>query len=41
MTDEDEAAHAIQALNGNILRNRTLSVGYARPRIERHASVQI
>jgi len=38
MTNEDEAAHAIQALNGSVLRDRTLSVDYARPRIERRAS---
>jgi len=38
MTNEDEAAHAIQALNGSVLRDCTLSVDYARPRIERRAS---
>jgi RNA recognition motif-containing protein len=38
MTNEDEAAQAIRTLNGSILRDRTLSVDYARPRIERRAS---
>jgi RNA recognition motif-containing protein len=38
MTNEDQAAHAIQALNGSVLRDRTLSVDYARPRIVRRAS---
>ena len=32
MTNEGEAAKAIDAVNGSILRDRTLSVEYARPR---------
>jgi RNA recognition motif-containing protein len=38
MTNDSEAAHAIKALNGYILRDHTLKVDYARPRRERHAS---
>lgn len=37
MTNETEAAQAIEALNGSNLRDRILSVDYARPRIERRA----
>jgi RNA recognition motif-containing protein len=37
-TNESEAAQAIEALNGGILRERTLSMEYAQPRIERRAS---
>jgi cold-inducible RNA-binding protein len=32
MTNAEEAAKAIQTMNGSILRHRTLSVEYARPR---------
>jgi cold-inducible RNA-binding protein len=38
MTNETDAEKAIQALNGSILRDRTLSVEYARPRPERPAA---
>jgi len=38
MTNDAEAEKAIQALNGSILRDRTLSVEYARPRPERPAA---
>jgi RNA recognition motif-containing protein len=37
MTNEDEAAKAIEALNGSILRDHTLRVDYARPKLERRA----
>ncbi len=37
MTNDNEAAKAIEALNGSILRDRALNVDYARPRIERRA----
>ena len=35
MTNEAEAEKAIKALNGSMLRDRTLYVNYARPRPER------
>jgi RNA recognition motif-containing protein len=38
MTNDAEAEKAIQALNGSILRDRTLDVSYARPRPERPAA---
>ena len=38
MTNAAEAETAIKALNGSILRDRTLSVSYARPRPERPAA---
>jgi RNA recognition motif-containing protein len=38
MTNRAEAERAIQALNGSILRDRTLSVSYALPRPERPAA---
>lgn len=38
MTNESEAARAIEALNGSVLRGRSLRVDYARPRIDRRAS---
>lgn len=38
MTNEREATQAIEALNGSILRGRSLRVDYARPRIEGCAS---
>ncbi len=38
MTNAAEAEKAIKALNGSILRDRTLSVSYARPRPERPAA---
>lgn len=38
MTSDARAARAIQELNGSILRGRTLSVEYARPRPERPAA---
>ena len=38
MTNAAEAEKAIKALNGSILRDRTLSVSYARPRPERLAA---
>ena len=38
MTNDAEAEKAIQALNGSILRDRTLDVNYARPRPERPAA---
>lgn len=37
MTDARQAAEAIDALNGSILRGRSLRVDYARPRIEGRA----
>jgi RNA recognition motif-containing protein len=37
MTNDAEAEKAIKALNGSILRDRTLDVNYARPRPERPA----
>ncbi len=39
MTNAAEAEKAIRALNGSILRDRTLSVNYARPRPERPSSL--
>jgi RNA recognition motif-containing protein len=38
MINDAEAAKAIQALNGSVLRDRTLDVNYARPRPERPAA---
>ena len=38
MTNNDEAEKAIKALNGSILRDRTLDVNYARPRPQRPAA---
>ena len=38
MTNDAEAEKAIRALNGSILRGRTLDVNYARPRPERPAA---
>src|SRR3989475_1600007 len=38
MANDAEAKKAIQALNGSILRDRTLDVNYARPRPERPAA---
>ena len=38
MTNEAEAEKAVKALNGSILRDRTLSVDYARPRPKRPAA---
>jgi cold-inducible RNA-binding protein len=38
MTNEPEAEKAIKGLNGSILRDRTLSVDYARPRPKRPAA---
>jgi len=38
MTNEPEAEKAIKALNGSILRDRTLNVNYARPRPKRPAA---
>ena len=38
MTNDAEAEKAIQALNGSVLRDRTLDVNYARPRPERPAA---
>jgi RNA recognition motif-containing protein len=38
MTNEAEADRAIKALNGNILRGRSLGVDYARPRPESPAA---
>jgi cold-inducible RNA-binding protein len=38
MTNEAEAEKAIKALTGSILRDRTLSVDYARPRPKRPAA---
>jgi len=38
MTNAAEAEKAIKALNGSILRDRTLSVSYARPRPEHPAA---
>ena len=38
MTNDAEAEKAIRALNGSILRDRTLDVNYARPRPERPAA---
>jgi RNA recognition motif-containing protein len=38
MTNDAEAEKAIRALNGSILRDRTLDVDYARPRPERPAA---
>ena len=38
MTNNDEAEKAIKALNGSILRHRTLDVNYARPRPQRPAA---
>ena len=38
MTNDAEAEKAIKALNGSILRDRTLDVNYARPRPARPAS---
>ena len=38
MTNDAEAGKAIRALNGSILRDRTLDVDYARPRPERPAA---
>ena len=38
MTNDAEAEKAIQALNGSILRDRTLDVSYARPRPEHPAA---
>jgi RNA recognition motif-containing protein len=38
MTNDTEAEKAIKALNGSILRDRTLDVEYARPRPERPAA---
>ena len=35
MTNDAEAEKAIKALNGRMLRDRTLDVNYARPRPER------
>ena len=38
MTNDTEAEKAINALNGSMLRDRTLDVNYARPRPERPAA---
>jgi RNA recognition motif-containing protein len=38
MTNDADAEKVIQALNGSILRDRTLNVNYARPRPERPAA---
>ena len=38
MTNEPEAEKAIKGLNGSILRDRTLTVDYARPRPKRPAA---
>src|SRR6267143_6213737 len=38
MTNDADAEKAIKALNGSILRDRTLNVNYARPRPERPAA---
>ena len=38
MTNNAQAEKAIRALNGSILRDRTLDVNYARPRPERPAA---
>jgi len=38
MTNDADAEKAIKALNGSILRDRTLDVNYARPRPERPAA---
>ena len=38
MTNDAEAEKAIKALNGSILRDRTLDVNYPRPRPERPAA---
>jgi len=38
MTNDGEAEKAIRALNGSMLRDRTLDVSYARPRPERPAA---
>jgi RNA recognition motif-containing protein len=38
MTNDSEAEKAIRALNGSILRDRTLDVNYARPTPERPAA---
>ena len=38
MTNNAEAEKAIKALNGSILRDRTLDVNYARPRPQRPAA---
>jgi RNA recognition motif-containing protein len=38
MTNDAEAETAIKALNGSILKDRTLDVNYARPRPERPAA---
>lgn len=38
MTNEAQAGKAIEALNGSMLRDRTLDVNYARPRPERPAA---
>jgi len=40
MTNDAEAEKAIKALNGSILRDRTLDVNYARPRPERFLTVR-
>jgi RNA recognition motif-containing protein len=39
MTNDADAEKAIKALNGSILRDRTLNVNYARPRPERPRSL--
>jgi len=38
MANEAEAEKAIKALNGSMLRDRTLDVNYARPRPKRQAA---
>ena len=38
MTNDAEAEEAIKALNGSMLRDRTLDVNYARPRPKRPAA---
>ena len=38
MIDDADAEKAIKALNGSILKDRTLNVNYARPRPERPAA---
>ncbi len=38
MTNDADAEKAIKALNGSMLRDRTLEVNYARPRPERPAA---
>ncbi len=38
MTNDAKAEKAIKALNGSMLRDRTLDVNYARPRPERPAA---